>query len=127
MLIPKKTSLSHGGESEEESDGPPPSPKKTDATEMKVDKSLQVFIEALPHLEPLHYGFKFQASNEKGYCTISCEKCLTPWRKKFHIVIDHSLCGIRLFTRSGLLQHCGQKGDKYHIATAFYLTTLFKK
>jgi hypothetical protein len=32
---------------------------------MKIDKSLQVFIEALPHLEPIHYGFKLQVSNKK--------------------------------------------------------------
>ncbi len=62
--IPKNTFSSYG-DSYEDSDGPPPSPKKTDATEMKIDKYLQVFIEALPHLEPLHYGFKLQASNEK--------------------------------------------------------------
>jgi hypothetical protein len=59
--IPKKTPLPYGDDSEEESDVPPPSPKKTDTTEIKIDKSLQVFIEALSHLEPLHYGFKFQA------------------------------------------------------------------
>jgi hypothetical protein len=62
--IPKNTSSPYG-DSNEDSDGPPPSPKKTDATEMKIDKSLQVFIEVLPHLEPLHDGFKLQASNEK--------------------------------------------------------------
>jgi hypothetical protein len=78
VLIPKKTSSPYGNDSEEESDGPPPSPKKTDATEMKIDKSLQVFIEALPHLEPLHYGFKLQALNEKRYCICSLAKCLTP-------------------------------------------------
>jgi hypothetical protein len=64
--IPKNTFLPYGN-SDEDFDGPPPSPKKIDATEMKIDKYLQVFIEALPHLEPLHYGFKLQASNEKGY------------------------------------------------------------
>jgi hypothetical protein len=53
--IPKKTPSPYGDDSDDESDGPPPSPKKTDATEMEIDKSLQVFIEALPHLEPLHY------------------------------------------------------------------------
>jgi hypothetical protein len=53
VLIPKKTPLPYGNDSEEESDGPPPSPKKTDGTDMKIDKSLQVFIEALPQLEPL--------------------------------------------------------------------------
>jgi hypothetical protein len=97
VLIFKKTPLPYGDDSEEESDGPPPSSKKTDATEMKIDKSLKVFIEALPHLEPLHYGFKVQALNEKGYCFCSLAKCLTPWRKQYHIVIDRSLCGVRLF------------------------------
>jgi hypothetical protein len=37
------------------------------------------------------------------------------------------VCGIRLFQGYSLLQHCGGKGDEYHTATAFYLTTLFKK
>jgi hypothetical protein len=44
----------------DESDGGLLSPKKTDATEQKIDESLQNFIEALPFLEPLHYGFKLQ-------------------------------------------------------------------
>jgi hypothetical protein len=110
---PKKTPLPYGNDSEEESDGPPPSPKKTDATEMKIDKSLQVFIEALPHFEPLYYGFKIQASNENGYYICSLAKCLTPWRKLYHLVNDHSGCGVRLIQGSGLL-----KGDEYHTATA---------
>ena len=76
--IPKKTPSPYGNDSEEESDGSPPSLKRTDENEMKIDKSLQVFIEALPHLEPLHYGFKLQALNEKGYCICSLAKCLTP-------------------------------------------------
>jgi hypothetical protein len=63
VTIPNDT-FSPYGNSDEESDGPPPSPKKTDATEMKIDKSLQNFIEALPNLEPLHFGFKLQASNQ---------------------------------------------------------------
>ncbi len=85
--IPKKTPSPYGNDSEEESDGPLPSPKKIDATEMKVNKSLQVFIEALPHLEPLHYGFKLQALNEKGYCIFSLAKCLTPWRKNIMLLM----------------------------------------
>jgi hypothetical protein len=44
--IPKKTPSQYS-KSDEDSDGPPPSLKKTDVTEMKIDKSLQVFIEAL--------------------------------------------------------------------------------
>jgi hypothetical protein len=125
--IPKNKSSSYGNDSDEDSDGPPPSPKKTDATEMKIDKSLQVFIEALSHLEPLHYGFKPQASNEKGYFICSLVKCLTPWRRKHNIVVDHSMCGIRPLQGSSIIQHCGGKGDEYHKATAFYLTTLFQK
>ncbi len=46
---------------------------------------------------------------------------------KNHVVNDHSGCGVRLFQGFGLLQHCRGKGDEYHTATAFYLTTLFKK
>jgi hypothetical protein len=80
VVIPKNT-FSAYADSDEDSDGPPWSPKKTDATEMNIDKSLQVFIEALPHLEPLNYGFKYQASNIKGYCFRPLAKCLTPWRK----------------------------------------------
>jgi hypothetical protein len=41
--ISKKTSSPYSN-SDEDSDGPPPSPKKTDVTEMKKDKSLQIFI-----------------------------------------------------------------------------------
>jgi hypothetical protein len=46
------------GDSDEESDRSPPTPKITKATEKKIDISLRNFIEALPHLETLHYGFK---------------------------------------------------------------------
>ncbi len=84
--IPKKTPSPYG-DSEEESDSPAPSPKKTDATEMKIDKSLQVFIEALPHLAPLHYGLELQALNEKGYCICSLAKCLTPSRKNVTLLM----------------------------------------
>jgi hypothetical protein len=84
--IPKKKSSQYSS-SDEDSDGPPPSPKRTDATEMKIDKSLQVFIEALPHLEPLHYGFKLQASNQKGYCFCPLAKCLTHWRKTITLLM----------------------------------------
>jgi hypothetical protein len=124
--VPMNTSSPYGN-SDEDSDGPPPSPKKTDVVEMKIDKSLQVFIEALPHLEPLHYGFKLQASNEKGYCICSLAKCLTPWRRNYNIVDDHSVCGIRLLQGYSLLQHCGGKGDEYLTSTAFYLTCLKKE
>jgi hypothetical protein len=69
----------------------------TDATEMKIDKSLEKFIDALPFLEPLHYGFKLQGSNQSGYCICSLAKCLTPWRRTHEIVDDYLLCGIKPF------------------------------
>jgi hypothetical protein len=96
VLIPKKT-FSPYGDSDEDSDGPPPSPKKTDATEMKIDTSFQIFIDALPHLETLYHGFKFQASNEEGHCFCALAKCLSPWRKKHHVDNDYSVCGTRHF------------------------------
>jgi hypothetical protein len=78
-------------------------PRKTDATKMKIDESLQVFIEALPHLEPLHYGFKIQASNQKEYCFCPLAKYLTPWRKNDHIVNDYSVCGAKHFQGPSLV------------------------
>jgi hypothetical protein len=96
VLIPKNT-YSPFGNPDEDSDDPPPSPKKTDVTEMKIDNSLQVFIEALPHLEPLHYGFKLQASNQKGYCFCPLAKCLTPWRKKIILIIIIQCVGQDIF------------------------------
>ncbi len=52
----KKTSSPYSN-SDDDSDGSPPSLKRTDVTEMKINESLQIFIDALPHIEPLHYGF----------------------------------------------------------------------
>ncbi len=124
--ISKKTSSPYSN-SDDDSDGSPPSLKRTDATEMKIDESLQIFIDALPCLEPLHYGFKLQASNLKGYCFCPLTKCLSPWRKNHQVNNDYSVCGAKHFQGPGLLQHCCNKGDEYHTATAFYLTTLFKK
>ncbi len=93
LLVPisKKTSSPYSNP-HEDSDGPPPSPKKTDAAEMKIDKSLQIFIDALPHLEPLHYGFKLQALNPEGYCFCPLAKCLSPCRKKHHIDNYYLVC-----------------------------------
>ncbi len=47
--------------------------------------------------------------------------------KNHHLDNDYLVCGARLFQGPGLLHHCCDKGDEYHTATAFYLTTLFKK
>jgi hypothetical protein len=94
--ISKKTSSPYSN-SDDDSDGPPPSPKRTDATEMKIYESLQIFINALPHLEPLHFGFKLQASIKKRYCFCPLAKCLPLWRKKFHVADNYSVCGQDIF------------------------------
>jgi hypothetical protein len=86
VLIPKNT-FSPYGDSDEDSDGPPPSPKRKDVIEMKIDKSLQIFIEALPHLEPLHYGFKLQASNLKGYCFVLLQNASPLGEKQIMLIM----------------------------------------
>jgi hypothetical protein len=124
VSISKKTSSPYSN-SDDDSDGPPPSPERTDVTEMKIDEFLQIFINALPHLEPLHFGFKLQASIQKGYCFCPFAKRLSLWRKTYQVADDYSVCRARNFQSPGLLQHCRNKGDEYHTATAFYLTTLY--
>ncbi len=49
LAIPKNKFSPYGDS--DESDGGLPSPKVTDVTEMKIAKSLEKFIEALPFLE----------------------------------------------------------------------------
>jgi hypothetical protein len=101
VVIPKKTSSPYGNS--DESDGGPSSPKTTDASELKIGQSLVNFIKALPHLEPLHYGFKLQRSNQNAYCICSLTKCLTPRRKNHGIVDDYSVCGIKPFQAHSLI------------------------
>jgi hypothetical protein len=97
----------------------------TDATEMKKEKSLEIFFGALFFLEPLHYGFKLQGSNQSGYCICSLAKGLTLWKRNHEIVDDYLSCGMKPFQGQSLIQHCVLKGDEYHTATAIYLKTLF--
>jgi hypothetical protein len=79
--------FSPNGDSDEDSDGPPQSPKKTDATEMKIDKSPKVFIKALPNLETLHYGFKFQALNKKRYCFVPLQNASPLGEKNITLIM----------------------------------------
>jgi hypothetical protein len=99
LLVPiSLKTLTQCSKFDENFDGSPPSPKRTDATEMKIDESLQVFIDALPHLKPLHYVFKLQASIQKGYCFCPLAKsCLSLWRKKHHVDSGYSVCGAKHF------------------------------
>ncbi len=123
VSIPKNTFSPYGNS--DESDGGPQSPKITEATEMKIDKSLEKFIEALPFLQPLHYGFKPQGSIQSGYCICSLAKCLTPWRRNHEIVDNYSSCGMKHFQGQSLIQHCVSKSNEYHTTTAFFPQTLF--
>jgi hypothetical protein len=92
---------------------------------LKKVESLQNFIEALPHLEPLHYGFKLQGPSQSATCICSLAKGLFPWRRNHEIVADYSLCGIKHFQAHSLSQHCKSKSNEYHTATAFYHKKLF--
>jgi hypothetical protein len=124
VAIPRNTSTPYGNS--DESDGGPPSPKMTDATQLKIDKSLQIFIETLPFLEPLHYGLKLQVPNQSSAsCICSLAKGLTPWERRLGIVDNYLLCGMNPFHGHSLIQHCELKSNEYHTATAFYLKTLF--
>jgi hypothetical protein len=89
VQTPQKTFSSYG-DSDEESNSSPPAPKKTNATEMKIGESLRNFIEALPYLETLHYGFKSQASGRNGYgvCFCARAKCMSPWRKNMILMMN---------------------------------------
>jgi hypothetical protein len=58
------------------------------------------------------------------FCVLA--KCLSPWRKKYDIDDEYSVCVARQFHGKGLVQHCHDKGDDYHAAAAFYLTNLFE-
>ncbi len=75
VRTPQKT-FSPYGDSDEESDCSPPTPTNIKATEKKIDDSLRNFIEALPHLETLHYGFKVQALGSNVYCFCALATCL---------------------------------------------------
>ncbi len=67
-----KNTFSTYGDSDEDSDCPLPSPKKTDATEMKIDKSLQAFIEAfILNLFIMDSSFKHQM--KKDIVFVSCK------------------------------------------------------
>jgi hypothetical protein len=117
------------GDSEGSDDGPLSDdenvPKKTDTTELKIDKSLLHFIEALPHLEPIHYGFDLQQTNQTASCMCSSARGLNPWRTTNGIDTDYELCKNTLFKSQCLLQHCVAKGDNYHKATTHYLKGLY--
>jgi hypothetical protein len=96
-----------------------------DTTELKKDKSLLDFIEALPHLEHIHYGFDLQRTNKTASCMCSSARGLNPWRTTNGLDTDYELCRNTHLKSQGLLQHCAAKGENYHNATTHYLKGLY--
>ncbi len=121
--ISKKTSSQYSN-SDEDSDGSPSSPKRIDATEMKIDEFASLYWGIASSWTS---SLWIQASSIKSKRILFCPliKCLTPWRKYHHVDNDYSVCGARHFQGPGLLQHWRSMGDEYHTAIAFYFTTLF--
>jgi hypothetical protein len=96
-------------------------PSKTDKPELKINNSLQDFIEALPHLETIHYGFHLEKNVKTACCICSSAHSLTTWRTTHGIDKDEDICENTPITSQGLLQCCDDKGDKCHLSTTHYL------
>jgi hypothetical protein len=97
----------------------------TISQQQSINLRLEGFIQALPHLEPIHYAVHLgKEKNSKKCCFCSCASCLTPWRQAFQINFDEELCKNTLYTSNGILQHSEAKSDEYHQPTAFYFQKL---
>jgi hypothetical protein len=85
---------------------------------------LRVFINGLPHFEPLHFGF-YLNNDKNPSCICPCVKGVTRWRELKGIDLENGeLCKFRLFSSKGLLQHCSDRGGIYHECTIRYLREL---
>jgi hypothetical protein len=65
-----------------------PPKKNTPSQELQINSDLERFIEALPHLEPIHYSFHLAGSDISKCCLCSCSPCLTLWRTMFNIAFE---------------------------------------
>ncbi len=65
-----------------------PPKKNTPSQEQRINSDLERFIEALPHLEPIHYSFLLAGNNISKWCLCSCTPCLTPWRTMFNTAFE---------------------------------------
>ena len=80
---------------------------------------------ALPHFEPLHFGFYLSNDDKMPSCLCPCAKGLTFWRESFNIDLENQeLCKFCVLLSRGLLQHCSDKGDSYHSCAKYYLEKL---
>jgi hypothetical protein len=86
--------------------------------------SLKVFINGLPHFEPLHFGF-YLNDDKNPSCLCPCAKGVTRWRESQEIDLENEeLCRFHLMSSASLLQHCAAKGDTYHNCIQYYLREL---
>jgi len=86
--------------------------------------SLKVFINGLPHFEPLHFGF-YLNDDKNPSCLCPCVKGVTRWRELKGIDLENEEpCKFRLMSSNGLLQHCKDRGGIYHECTIHYLREL---
>jgi hypothetical protein len=87
--------------------------------------SLRVFINGLPHFEPLHFGFYLNDDDKNPSCLCPCVRGVTRWRELKGIDLENGeLCKFRLLSSKGLLQHCSDRGGIYHECTIHYLREL---
>jgi hypothetical protein len=55
-----------------------PPNKNTPSQELQINSDLERFIEALPHIEPIHYSFHLAGNENSKCCLCSCSPCLIP-------------------------------------------------
>ena len=120
--VPTTPSNPYGDTSDSEESHQSVPPKKNTSSQEPQITDLEQFIEALPHLEPIHYSFHLARKENSKCCLCSCALCLTPVRIMFKIDFEkEDFCGNTLYTANGILQHFESKPDEYHKSTAFYL------
>ena len=84
--------------------------------------SLRVFINALPHFEPLHFGFYLMNDVKRASCLFPYSRGVGSWRSFFKIDIKKKeCCKFHVLQSNGLLQHCQAKAGPYHSCIAHYL------
>jgi hypothetical protein len=71
-----------------------PPKKNSPSQELQINSGLEWFIEALPHLEPIHYSFHLVGNDIFKCCLCLCAPRLTPWRTMFNIAFEkEDYCG----------------------------------
>ena len=77
--------------------------------------SLRDFINALPHFEPLHFGFYLMTDDKRASCLCPCLRGVSSWRSSFKIDFEKKgCCKFHLLQSNGLLQNCQAKDGYYH-------------